>query len=43
MIEADDQAELFAGDGEDEIGMRVGQRQLHGAFARDRGPRARHS
>ena len=40
--EADDEAELLAGDGEDEIGMRVGQHVLHRAFAGAAAPAARH-
>ncbi len=32
--QADDHAELLAGDGEDEVGMRVGQHVLHAALAR---------
>ena len=32
--QADDQAEFLAGDGHDEIGVRVGQLRLHRALAR---------
>ncbi len=39
--QAGDEAELLAGDGEDEIGMRVGQHLLHRAFARTAAHRAR--
>ena len=38
--QADDEAELLAGHGEDEIGMRVGQRFLDRAFARPAAPEA---
>ena len=40
MREADDQAQLLAGHGEDEIGMRVGQIFLHRAFAGAAAPQA---
>ena len=36
--EADDHSELFPGDGEDKIGMRVGEDVLHRAFARTAAP-----